>query len=223
MKVAPWRLMADRYEGNLKPDLLRYRQAGHRRIMFKATEGLHHIDVTHAIRSRLAHDVGLHVVHYHFARPDQGPRPGAEAAAFWLVVKPLWRPGDRLVIDCEPPAGGRWEAPRWYVEELVREVTRLAHIEPAVYGSTSFLKEHLATSWLRKRRRHEAAYGPRPSPLPWRRPWWAWQFTDGTSGPEPHVLAGVGRGDISLLSWRLALGDRFALGGRRKVAKRKAR
>lgn len=218
---APWRLMADQYELNPEPNLHAYRQAGHRRYMHKVSEGLQHVDQAYARRIRAWHELGGYAVFYHFARPDEGPRPRAEGRRFVQLARPLMRPGDRFVIDAEPPRNGRWEAPRWYLEELWSSIAARVPVNPALYGSTSFLKEFAAVSWLRRRRRHEAAYGPTPSLLPWVTPRWAWQFTNGTLGPEPHSLPGIGECDISLLNPGLAFADRLGLHPGRRARKQK--
>lgn len=219
---APWRLMADQYEDNGEPNLAAYHLAGHRRYMHKVSEGVTHIDNKYADRIRRWHELGGYAVFYHFARPDQGPRPRAEGRFFVQLVRPLMRPGDRFVIDAEPWPGGRWEAPKWYLEELWSTIAARVPVNPALYGSTSFLKEDVAVPWLRRRRRHEAAYGPTPSLLPWGTPRWAWQFTDGAAGPEPHSLPGIGECDISLLNPGLAFADRFGLHPGRRVRKKQA-
>lgn len=220
--MQPWRLMADQYELNAEPRLKEYRDAGHRRYMHKISEGLDHVDAACARRMRYWHELGGYGVFYHFARPDEGMRPKAEGRLFWSLVKPLWRPGDRLVIDCEPRPSDRWEAPDWYIEELWSTVANRAPVNPAVYGSTSFLKEFTHARWLARRRRHEAAYGPAPSLRPWGTPRWAWQFTNSVLGPEPHSLPGVGECDISLLNMGLALADRFGRHGRRGALKQQS-
>lgn len=219
---APWRLMADQYELNAEPNLESYRRAGHRRYMHKVSEGLDHVDQAYAERVRRWHDLGGYAVFYHFARPDQGPRPREEGRRFVSLVKPLMRRGDRFVIDAEARPGDPWEAPRWYLEELWATIAARLPVNPAIYGSTSFLNEFVATRWLRRRRRHEAAYGSTPSLRPWGTPRWAWQFTDGSAGPEPHSLPGIFECDISLLNPALAYADRFGLHGRRRVRKQKS-
>lgn len=214
--LKPYRYMADQYEGDPEPNLEEYMAAGHVAYAHKATEGVTHIDTAHARRVRRAHEVGLVVVHYHFARPDTYSAPRVEAGAFWRAVRPLWRPGDRLALDLEPCPGKAWPDRAGYAQALYVAVHAVAEIAPAVYGSTSFLRTKLPIGWLRWRRRWEAAYGPPPPNRPWMTPRWAWQFSDGQTGPYPHHLAGIPRGDISTISLPFALACRTRTARRRR-------
>ena len=208
MGLRSYRYFADQYEGNVEPDLDLYAHYGHTLYAHKASEGCYHIDRAHARRVRKAHSLGLSVLHYHFARPDEGGPAAREAGIFWSVVKPLWRPGDRLALDLEARPGARWEAARGYPELLWNAVHRTSGQNPLIYGSTSFLTGEVPRALLRKHARWEAAYGPMPGRGPWRRHWWAWQQTDGIVGPKPHACAGIGDCDVSLLYLPVAVAIR---------------
>jgi GH25 family lysozyme M1 (1,4-beta-N-acetylmuramidase) len=214
--------MVDQYEGNADPDLAAYRRAGHLRYMHKATEGRYHIDAKHAERVRAAHAVGLFVTHYHFCRPDQGPAAREEMRLFWAVCHSLFLPGDRLCLDCEPGGTGRWDAPLEYVPDAWGCLYDLSGVRATIYGDTSFLASRVPVAWLRAHDRHEAAYGPAPDNLPWRRHWWAWQYTDGSVGRWRRPVAGVGLGDQSMLSMPAALADKGRWRRRRQLVKHEA-
>lgn len=216
--MQPWRLFADLYEGDPDPNFKTYADAGHLRVLLKATEGAYHIDSMHSERTRQAHHYGLRVGHYHFARPDEGPIAHKEAAIFWAIVKPLWRPGDWLEIDFEPRPGHVWAAPRHYIPDLCGLVHQRSHQRPWVYGDTSFLRAQTDRRWLARMRRHEAAYGPPPAPWLPRHHWQAWQRSDGVVGPDPHRLPGIPSGDVNELWLPVAISDRAR--ARRYRAKR---
>jgi len=214
--------MVDQYEGNPDPDLAAYRAAGHLRYMHKATEGAFHADEKHRERVERAHAVGLFVNHYHFCRPDDRSGGKAEMRLFWGACKSLYLPGDRLCLDCEPNSNGDWAGDLEYVPSTWEYLYRLSGVRATIYGSTSFLAAQVPVGWLRGRDRHEAAYGPPPSNLPWRRHWWAWQFTDGTSGPWRRSVVGIGLGDQSMLSMPAGLADLARWRRRRQLVEGKA-
>lgn len=219
MEHQPQRYFADQYEGNGDPDLALYAHYGHLLYGAKATEGRFHIDAKHAERTREAHSHNLAVLHYHFARPDQHATAADEAAAFWRVVKPVWRAGDRLALDCEPEGGRPWVGGPMYVPALAAAVAKVSGVHPWTYGSTSFLETAIPAAFLRSNPRWQAAYGPKPGRGPWGKAWVAWQFTDGQVGPVPHAMAGIGSCDVSMLSLRQA----FVLGREAAARRRRAR
>lgn len=225
MAHAPWRYVADQYEGNAEPDLALYAHYGHVLYAHKATEGTAHIDAMHAQRARRAHEQGLTVLHYHFCRPDQHASAAAEAAAFWRAVKPVYQPGDILALDCETEGGRPWVGSPDYVPNLAAAVHKASNVYPWTYGSTFFLDTVIPVSFLRKNPRWEAAYGPKPGRGRWGKPWAMWQFTDGQAGPTPHALAGIGECDISELSFRYGVPLRIRCERRRRrlVAGRRGR
>lgn len=194
------RLFADQYEGNSEPNLATYARAGHTLYAHKATEGVAHVDRAHMRRARLAHAQGLTVMHYHFCRPDQHD-PLREVKQFWNVSKLCWQPGDFLALDFEPEEGhdpSHWTAA--YLEGLWDNLYAVSKEGARVYGSTSFLSERTREVWLRRRATWAAQYGTNPAAGSWGRHWWAWQFTDGQAGPEPHALEGIGACDVSMLN-----------------------
>ena len=82
--------------------------------------------------------------------------------------------------------------------EFVSLFEHLTGRKPVLYGG-HWLKEHLASKddvlsqcplWL-------AQYGPKPVLPPGFKSYTLWQFTDGSSGPEPHTVSGIGKCDRS--------------------------
>jgi len=204
-------IFADLYAGDGSFDAHVYASAGHPFIVLKASEGLSFVDKMHAGRVRDAHTAGLPVGHYHFARPEEG-EASKQAAHFATIVREHGltigdghgRRGDFLICDIE--TGGPAHAARWYHEFA----GNLAHQIPAAtlvgYTYLSYMQSAPGLQacsqrwWL-------AAYGPRrPRLSRWRYfgGLWAWQYTDGKDGPEPHRASGVGECDLSILNPRSA-------------------
>jgi GH25 family lysozyme M1 (1,4-beta-N-acetylmuramidase) len=203
--MKPYRYFADQYERNPDPDLELYAHYGHVLYAHKASEGRYHVDRCHWRRTRHAHELGLTVLHYHYCRPDQRSVP-QEAVVFWDEARLTFQPGDYLALDFEQLALGMTPIEAaGYIANLAFELAQLSKHDPLVYGSTSFLTANVGRGLLVARRRWEAAYGPKPGWGVWRRPWWAWQASDGVYGPQPHRLAGIPAGDVSVLNQRTAL------------------
>jgi GH25 family lysozyme M1 (1,4-beta-N-acetylmuramidase) len=203
--MRPFRYFADQYEGNGAPDLAAYANAGHVLYAHKCTEGNVHVDGTYEQRAELAHRQGLTVVLYHYCRPDLGVASNTEASFFWSHARSAFVKGDALALDFElstslgPSYGARYIAALW---DALTLVSRRPII---IYGSTDFLAEQTLPRWLRHKRYWQAQYASSVNQLATAGPRWAWQFTDGTVGPEPRTLAGIPNGDISQLNLRSAL------------------
>lgn len=177
-----------------------YRAAGHVFVALKATEGVHFRDPRHR---GFALAAGLHHIgtaHYHFGRPDLGNTAEAEAAFFLENALPLAGPRDYLVLDLERFLGSIARDPAWSraFDAYVRAHSRFKTV---LYGSRSWLEAAPADQWL-------AA----PPFRFWDADWSAGrdfapaggvcvmrQSSDGTFGPDPHELAGVGRCDVNHL------------------------
>jgi len=215
-----YKYFADQYEGNGDPDLAAYAHAGHCLYAHKATEGALHIDRRHAARAMWAHESGLTVMHYHYCRPDEH-YPRGERALFWSQVEPVFKSGDILALDFERGAvNDRGLTDTTYIERFWNDLHGTTGHSAVVYGSTSFLEDNARIGWLRWRRRWQAQYGSEPGRAPWGTAKWAWQLTDGQSGPLPHALTGIGRCDVSLLNPWTALALRARTARRRRTVKK---
>lgn len=210
-----YQLFADTYEGTPTVNVGEYTRAGHVILACKATEGLSHIDKWHAGRAREAHAWGLSVIHYHFARPDEGNDPLREAAFFVQVVKPTWRKGDYLWLDMERGVQRRSDTDALWSETFCAEVHRLFGATPIVYSSESTLNGTLRNVRVKGERYAPAKYGGSPSRLEGRKRKWSEQFTDGTLGHQPHSIEGIGKCDLNNLSRGVASAVRIRTGGRR--------
>lgn len=80
-------LMADISNNNDSVNINAYAKAGFRAIGIKASEGVSFFDPDHRGWCYAAGGKHLSIFHYHFARPDSGNSPEAEAAHF-LAAQP---------------------------------------------------------------------------------------------------------------------------------------
>lgn len=130
----------------------------------KATEGNGYTDPDFGRNAVGAAAAGLVVGFYHFARPDLGNTPEAEAAWFVRVVAPFMRPGELAALDLEVQGGNYAEwARRW-----LAAVRAALGFEPVFYTYRSYFAAHgisfasigsQAGLWL-------AAPGPESAPGP---------------------------------------------------------
>lgn len=195
------RYFADISNNDGHVDMMEYAAAGHLAIAIKATEGTTFVDPFHrgwSLRAGLHH---LSVWHYHFARPDLGNDPHAEADHFWEYTRFLAGPRDYLVLDLERAVPSGWvHDPAWSREfdERIRALSRFSII---LYGSRSSLQ--LSADWLTgpPRRVWDADWSTDPDFAPAGYACVARQYTDGQFGPQPRFAAGIGICDMSRLSW----------------------
>ena len=163
-------------------------------VIHKATQGVTGVDPMLKTNRAKAETAGLLFGAYHFGTADD---PAAQAEHFLDTV----RPGAQtlLVLDFEHnPSGPSMTLPQALT--FLRLVHRHTGHWPGLYSDVSFLGQaldsggdpDLASCWL-----WLARYGAEPhAPLPWPT-WTLWQYTDGTSGPRPHPVPGIGRCDRS--------------------------
>ena len=165
-------------------------------VIHKATEGLTYQDPAYASRRGPALAAGLLWGAYHFGDANDGRQ---QAEFFLSVVQP--GPQDLLVLDLEQvydssgnPAPSMTLA---QAEDFLRTVQAATGRWPGLYGG-SYVKGLLGNAqnavlgscwfWL-------SEYGSTPSVPPNWATWTMWQYTDGSSGPEPHSVDGVGNCD----------------------------
>jgi GH25 family lysozyme M1 (1,4-beta-N-acetylmuramidase) len=160
-------------------------------IIHKATEGPSDIDPAYTICRGAALTAGLWWGAYHFATGDDAT---AQAEHFLTVVNP--GPKDLLVLDFEQNTAGTSMSLAG-AEEFVTHVQAATGRWPGLY-SGSYINQLLGEGqnptlancwfWL-------SEYGPTPHvPANWST-WTLWQYTDGSVGPEPHSVSGVGNCD----------------------------
>lgn len=193
------RYMTDGYEFTRPLDVAKYMAAGRSILALKASEGTQHVDVEHAPRSRWTHSEGGTVLHYHFGRPDLGNRASAEAEHYLRVTKPLWKPGDYLCLDMERGLIDGMGTPSEWCEHFSEWCATHFGAHPIIYANESTLNGPLRNLRIPGERYWVAKYGDGWPHLLGRKKIWAWQFTDGKLGKQPHTAPGVGQCDQSLL------------------------
>jgi lysozyme len=162
-------------------------------VIHKATEGNTFVDAKYNTRKPRALSTGLLWGAYHF-----GVRGNVQAQVdhFLDIVNP--GPTDLLVLDFEPnPREGTMTLVE--AEDFVNRVQNATGRWPGLYSGQAFLKSQLGNRtntvltncflWI-------ARYS---SQLPQIPPAFSnftlWQYTDGSAGPQPHQVNGIGRCD----------------------------
>ncbi|TDR46662.1 lysozyme [Tahibacter aquaticus] len=176
---------------NATVDFSRLAAAGIAGVLHKASQGADYVDPLYAARRPLALQAGLRWGAYHF-----GDGSDATAQAAHFIAQAGAGSSDLLVLDVEQnPAGSSMSLAQ--AEQFVQYVQAQTGRWPGVYGS-SYLRSLLgssATSVLGQCWLWAADYAAQPTIAPlWPR-WTLWQYTDGSLGPGPYSVAGVGRCD----------------------------
>lgn len=197
---SPTRLFADISSNNLFFDAVKYRTAGHILVAVKATEGVHYINPNHRTWSLHAGLNHIGVAHYHFARPDLGNQPDAEADAFLQTALRLAGGRDYLVLDLERATPAGWKHDPAWSAAFDAYVQAHSRFHTILYANKGTLQQ--SDAWLAGdvRRVWDADWSNDPDFAPPGYTVAARQFTDGVLGPEPHWIAGVGRCDVNRMS-----------------------
>lgn len=185
-------VVVDLYHGDSVSSFAALKAAGIEGVIHKATQGTHFQDPEYHDRRAQARAAGLLWGAYHFGEGGDG----ATQAGFFLdFVQP--EATDLLVLDFETNTQGA-SMTLAEAEQFVATVQSRTGRWPGLYSSPSYLNQALgegrspvlASCWL-----WIADYASAPVvPANW--PYWTlWQYTDGTHGPEPHTVDGVGNCD----------------------------
>lgn len=185
-------VVVDLFHGDPVSGFETVKAAGIAGIIHKATQGLSFQDPTYHDRRTQALAAGLLWGAYHFGEGGDGAQ---QAQAFLSYVQP--EAGDLLVLDFETNTQGA-SMSLAEAEQFVTAVHSATGRWPGLYSSPSYLSQALghgtsptlASCWL-----WIADYASAPVvPANW--PYWTlWQYTDGTHGPEPHTVDGIGNCD----------------------------
>jgi lysozyme len=160
-------------------------------VIHKATQGQRGVDAMYQTNRAKALAAGLLWGAYHFGTGGDGV---AQAQHFLDVVGSF--DNTLLVLDFEQNPGGA-SMSLADARAFVTQVNQVTGRFPGFY-SGSYIKQLLGSGkdpvlaqcwlWLPQ-------YGPTPAvPANWST-WTMWQYTDGTVGPQPHVVAGIGNCD----------------------------
>jgi lysozyme len=195
------------------------RAAGLVGVIHKATEGTEFVDAKYNERESLAKSAGLLWGAYHFASSGD---PVRQVEHFLDIAGTA----DFKVLDFEPNAiAGTMTLAD--AEGFVSEVHGRTGRFPCVYSGQAFLKEQLGQRkgtvlsncllWI-------ARYSVQQPDIP---PAFAdfalWQYTDGSAGPQPHQVPGIGRCDRDKFNGDEASLRALWLGGTPSVATKASR
>jgi lysozyme len=157
-------------------------------VVHKATQGIHFVDAEYADRRAAAISAGLLFGSYHFAARGD---PDGQADHYLNIADST----DLMVLDFEPNA----QDGTITLAEAEAFVTRI-HDQtgrfPGLYSGESFINDQLGNNtdtvlkecflWIAK-------YSARRPRVPPAFPLYTlWQYTDGSAGPQPHTVPGVG-------------------------------
>ena len=165
-------------------------------VIYKATEGASYTDATYVNQRHAAKAAGLVWGAYHFA---DGSPVAKQVDNFLKFVAP--DPDELFCLDWEdnPDGHGAMTAPD--VKTWITAVENaLGREGQCVLYSGNTAKEVLGDNvdvFLGARRLWLCQYGPAPKCQKSWPTYWAWQFTDGHSGPTPHSITGIGPCDIN--------------------------
>ena len=167
-------------------------RAGIAFAFLKRSEGVGYADQTfgqHWARAKLA---GIPVLGaYHYARPDLGNAPEAEATYFVSQLPPL-EPGDCAILDLETAANLDLNA--WALA-WCQHVKAALGFPPLLYSYANFVTQHLTDPALGAYSLWLADYGTLPPSIG---PWQSvaiWQYTD--SGSVPGIAGKVDRSQLA--------------------------
>ena len=157
-------------------------------VIYKATQSNGYQDPTYSNARTACYAGGMLWGMYHFG---ENTDVQAQANNFLAYAMPT---GDDLIcLDLEDYGTSTMsldQAKEWIT---LIETNLGREGECVVYGG-NWLKERLpsADPWWAARRLWLCQYtsGTPELPAPWKK-YWAWQYTDGSAGPEPHTCAGV--------------------------------
>ncbi|HSX58886.1 MAG TPA: glycoside hydrolase family 25 protein [Tahibacter sp.] len=194
---------------NASVDFSALAAAGVAGVIHKATQGAGYVDPTYAQRQAQARAAGLRWGAYHF-----GDGSDATVQAQHFLATANAAPGDLLALDIEQNTQGA-SMTLAQAEAFVQAVHQQTGRWPGVYGG-SYLKQLLGSAttsvlgncwlWISEYANQPAIAALWPS-------WTLWQYTDGSVGPNPHSVPGVGNCDRDMFNGDLATLQRWWAGG----------
>jgi len=181
-------------------DLAKAKASGVKAVFIKATEGATFQDKTFAGNLKKARDQSLLTGAYHFgtAMPAAAQVKNfidtvTKAAGSFKGIVPA------LDVERNDPSPGNTITPE-IADEWVRLFVEKIGVQPVIYGGAWLRAHGGATPHMKTSPLWLAAYVPVPKalPLPGWTDWTFWQFTDGSAGPFPGPIEGVGKCDQNL-------------------------
>lgn len=161
-------------------------------VVHKATEGSTYRDSTYHARKQKALDKGLRWGSYHFS---SGADAVTQVENYLEYANPE---DDELVcLDYEPSYNGH-NMTLAAMERFVKEIKKALGRYPVIYGGSLLrqVTENIGGTILSECPLWFARYNNQPLGIPDPWPTWTlWQYTDGSVGPDPHTVPGIGHCD----------------------------
>ncbi len=177
------------HNGNV--DLGKAKADGILGVIHKATQGTGYTDPMYATNRQKAQSAGLFWGAYHFGTGDDAQQ---QAQHFLSAVQPGSH--DLLVLDFETNTQGSsmsLDQARQFVQIVQAQTGRWPGLYSGIYIKNLLGNNHdpvLANCWF-----WLSEYGP-TAKIPANWPTWTlWQYTDGSVGPQPHTVDGIGACD----------------------------
>jgi len=201
-------IFADLSSNNGSFDAHAYKEAGHVIVALKASEGVGWADPTHRGRCLAAGLNHIAVIHYHFGRPDSHPgAAGGKAEAEWFLhaCAHLLGPHDYVCYDGERASNGAFGLDPDHCRGFDEYIQKTTRYKTILYASASMLTAHGEHALVGKNKRDWCAmYSSAPDVAAPGHKCVMRQFTDGVLGPQPHVVAGIGRCDVDIMRGEFA-------------------
>lgn len=191
-KINP--LVVDLSHWDPAEDYARVKADGIVGVIYKATEGQDYGDATYVQQREAAKKAGLKWGAYHFA---DGSSIAGQIDNFLRFATP--GPDELFCLDWEDNGGDcmSLDDVKVWIASVEQALDRPNQC--VLYGGNT-IKEALGSvvdTFLGKRRLWLCQYGTQPEvPKSWGK-YWLWQFTDGSVGPAPHTVDGIGACDIN--------------------------
>jgi len=189
--MALFNAVVDLSHHNTVTSFQQIRDAGILAVIHKATQGTGVVDAEYDNRRNDALRAGLLFGSYHFGNNDD---PDVQADHYLDTVETT----ELMVLDFEPnPRDGTMTLAQ--AEAFVRRIKDKTGRFPGLYSGQSFINDQLGNNtstvlkecffWI-------ARYSTQVPKIPPAFPFFTlWQYTDGSAGPQPHGVPGVGRCD----------------------------
>jgi lysozyme len=166
------------------------RDSGILAVIQKATQGARFVDSEYDNRRNDALRAGLLFGSYHFGTDDD---PEEQADHYLSIAEST----ELMVLDFEPNGQGTMSLAQ--AEAFVMRVKDKTGRFPGLYAGESFINQQLGnntTTVLKECFLWIAKYSVTGPTIPPAFPFFTlWQYTDGSAGPQPHLVPGVGRCD----------------------------
>jgi lysozyme len=167
-------------------------------VIYKATQGTGFQDPTYEKQRTAALKAGLKWGAYHFGDGSDVKLQVANFLGFAQID-----PETLFCLDFEPNSSSQMSLAQ--AKDFITQIENgLSRTTECVLYSGNQIKEQLGSRkdvWWGARRLWLAQYGTSPVVQASWKTYWLWQYTDGTTGPKPHTVAGCDSGGVDCNSY----------------------